>query len=240
MKKHFLFILSIVSGICIIFIPKEISMKVLNFLMTKEGVGIMTSIIGGWFALTINKSKNGEDLFKFDIKNNIEKMTNNIFKLNDSVQQLKHDFDEMKLGKATRENYGHQLNKVLITSINYFSIDNNLQSFIRFMAEDFKKFCVDIQEFDLKNIEYNDIKQSGILHSDMVKLKCIELLGHDFADIYHEFFLEDWKELMKKIKYILDDKVNNKNYRFFTTSVDYLQTSMSKSLQIWLEFNDKK
>ena len=238
MRSSWIFLLSIVIGAIVTFLPKEYALMILEFFTTREGIGVVTSIIAGSFALWIQKSKSGQEILKNEVSINMKELSTKITELNESVQQLKHDFDEMKLGKATRDNYEQQLNKVISTSINYFNIDKNLQTLIRIMAEDFKKCCTHMQQHDLKNLTYSDIKQSGIAYSDEIRLKAIELMGDDYGNMYHEFFLEDFKEFMKKIKFILGDKVNNKNYRFFTASVDYLQTSMSKSLQFYLDWNN--
>ena len=238
MRSSWILVLAIVLGVIVTFLPKEYALMILNFFMTREGIGVITSIIAGSFALWVQKSKSGQDLFKSEVNTNMKELTIKIAELNDSVQLLKHDFDEMKLGKATRDNYEQQLNKVISTSINYFNIDKDLQTLIRIMAEDFKKYCSSVQDHDLKNLTYNDIKQSCIAYSDEIKMKAIELMGEDYGNMYHEYFLEDFKDFMKKVRYILDDKVNNKNYRFFTASIDYLQTSMSKSLQFFVDWNN--
>jgi len=231
-----LFCSAILIGLLIVFLPKQSFHDSMSFLISREGIGLLTAIIGAIVALWINKSKFYQNKIQFTVEENMKKFSERVDELNASVQEIKHDFDEMKLGKATRENYESQLNNVISTSINYFSINDDLQCLIRIFAEEFKKYCNSIQEHDLKNIKYSDLKQSGIVFSDEYKLKCIKLMGEEYANEYHKFFLEDWKKFMKKLKFILDDKVNNKNYRFFTASVDFLQTSMSKSLQFWLDY----
>jgi len=257
MKPYFKWAIFLVFVLLIaILISSDTGNTLINWIIsfsnsTNTGKGIITALIGGLFAVIAayiktvlyNATTHASTEIKIGYENITEKilnLTNTIDITRKDIESLRHDFSEMKLSQSTREEYEKQLTKVINTAIGYFNVDSDLQSFVRYQAEEFKNFTVSIQQKDLKDLEYEDIKQSGITLAETIYQRSCELLGNEAANYYRDnCYLGDWKIFMNKVKYIINDPVNNKNYRFFSESTTYLQTSMSRTLECWMNYNKK-
>ena len=245
MKFLKLFAIIFIFVVIAIGLSSDAGFELLNHaidLLGRKGVaGVITTIIGLIGSVITFKFKEGYNSFENALNFKIDKITDNQKVTDEKIDKLKSEWDIIKRVKATRAGYKKQLTSISTTSMNYFKIDYNLKKFASVISEAIIDFSSDIQHYNnFCDIDYENVSQKLTVISELIKLTGTDTMDIDFiyAFMKNKFYPET-KQFQHKIKYILDDKDNDKSNRFHKECERYLKCILSELLTSYLDIHKK-
>ena len=245
MKLIKLIIILIIFVSIAITLSSEYGIKFLNYIVDflgRKGVaGVVTAIIGIIGSLLMFKLKEGYSSFENNINYKIDKITDNQKITDEKIDKLKDEWESIKKVKATRAGYKKQLTAISTTSMNYFKIDFNLKKFATVISEAIIDFSSDIHKYNnISDVDYDNISSKLTVISEMIKQTGDGVLDFCFVESFMEtYYYPELKNFKHKIKYIIDDKDNDKSSRFHKECQTFLKDILSELLTFYLD-NCKK
>lgn len=209
----------------------------IDFLGRKGVAGVVTTVIGLIGSFLMFKFKKGYSSFENNINFKIDRISENQKITDDKIDKLKSEWESIKKVKATRAGYQKQLTAISTTSMNYFKIDFNLKKFATVISEAIIDFSSDIHKYNkICDINYENISSKLTVISEMIRQTGDGVLENAFIDLYMERnFYPELKNFKHKIKYIINDKDNDKSSRFHKECQNFLKVILSELLTEYLD-----